>query len=112
MSYPMAAVVIKLPDAGHNNFGLEMCSDNTDLVTRFKNIVWIEMQSCYLNDPDYEEKHSWGTFWQGGSYKCSDETSTWEYFEFWHAQTLEFQDKLLAKAFSIAERLGCPVEIH
>ena len=103
--YPIDCVVVKLPTFYHGNYGLEMHSDRQELVAQFKQLVFSEMTCCYFNDPEYEEKHSWGTFHQG------TDNSTWEYFELWHEQTLEFQDKLLAKAFSIAERLGCPVEV-
>jgi hypothetical protein len=83
------------------------------LVSRFRHIVLDEMvQSNRIDDPDYEERRSWGAFWQGSEeHERDSTTSKWEYFEFWHQQTLEFQDKLLTKAQDIARRLGVAVEI-
>ena len=111
--FPQSCVVIKLPDCNHNNFGLELYSPNTVLVARFRKIISDELMTpCQINDPDYEEKRSWGTFHQGSDdHEPDSETSKWEYFEFWHWPTLEFQDKLWTKAFDIAQRLGVPVEI-
>lgn len=110
--YPVDSIVIRMPDRGHNHFGLEMNTDNETLIVRFKQLVWDEMTCNRLSDPDYEEKHSWGTFWQGSNSRNSlTDPSDWEYFELWHEPTLAFQDRLFAKAQDIAERLGCPVEI-
>jgi len=108
--YPVDSVVIRRPNHPHGNFGLEMHSDKPGLVVQFKQIVWNEMTCNRLSDPDYEEKHSWGTFWQGSdSGNSLTAESDWEYFELWHEQTPAFQDRLLAKAQSIADRLGCPL---
>ena len=107
--YPVDCVVVKMPSIHRDHFCLEMHSDDPDLVIRFKQIVWDEMTCNRLSDPDYEEKHSWGTFWQGSSSGNSlTAPSDWECFELWHDPTPAFQTRVIAKAADIADQLECP----
>lgn len=51
--YPVDCVVIRLPDFYHANFGLEMHSENTELVAGFKSIVLSEIMAGLQNADRY-----------------------------------------------------------
>lgn len=88
------------PTSLHNNFGI-MANGDTKLIRRIDRIAYRDFTCSYVDDPDYNEKQSWGGFHQGSS-------SDWTYWEFWAEQTKEFRAKVMAKIEAIKAELETP----
>jgi len=88
------------PTAHHNNFGI-MAEGRPDFIQAVDRIARTDFSRSFINDPEYDEKKSWGAFHQGSA-------ADWTYWEFWAEQTPEFRQKVEAKI----EAIRCRVEAH
>ena len=86
----------------HNNFGI-MAEGEAKVIKRINRIIQRDCTSNWFNDPDYDEKKSWGSFHQWSS-------NDWTYWEFWAEQTVEFRAKVVAKIEAIKAELVTPDE--
>jgi hypothetical protein len=85
------------PNPHHNNFGI-MAEGSVEEIQMIDRLAYRDFVARWLNDPQYNEKKSWGAFHQGS-------TSDWTYWEFWADQTVEFRQKVMDKITSFQEEM-------
>ena len=89
---------VVLPDRIHNTYGLEIISDNEELVEKFRDLCMGKLMYNAVGN-------RLGTFFQGGH--CD---KTWKYFEFLRSEDKD-ADLILLLAMEIAGELKLELEI-
>jgi hypothetical protein len=92
------------PTFCHDNFGI-MAEGDKKFIKRIDRIANREFCPWRIDEPNYDEKKSWGAFHQGSS-------NDWTYWEFWADKTPEFRAKVMAKIESIKVELEGPDEFE
>lgn len=71
-----------------------MAEGSEDEIGMIDRLAHRDFVARWLNDPQYDEKKSWGAFHQGSS-------PDWTYWEFWADKTPEFRQKVMNKITAI-----------
>jgi len=88
---------ISSPDGIHNNYGLQIYTEDVSLIERFRKL-------CYDLFFGSENKWTYQAFWQGNQ-------EDWVYVEFWNSYLPAVESKILNHSITIADALGLTLDI-